>query len=267
MSKTGEKVALITGGSSGVGLATAKKLSALGYTLVISGRDLAKLEEAKKEFPSSAIPPFVIPTDVSEEQQVKQLVEGTIAKFGKIDLVFAAAGVSMRAPFEESKINAIEYLMKVNFFGVLYLLHHSLPFLKKTKGSFVAMSSLTGKRGVPEYSIYGASKFALQGLLDSVRMEVDRDGVHIGVISTGFIDTPLRQRILGGDGKVLTKTPVLPFRLWPLEKCIAVVMKVILKRQRDAIFPGFVRPLLGFDPINFGRMGDRYLINRFGYQK
>jgi len=136
MSKTGEKVALITGGSSGVGLATAKKLSALGYTLVISGRDLAKLEEAKKEFPASAIPPFVIPTDVSEEQQVKQLVEGTIAKFGKIDLVFAAAGVSMRAPFEESKIDAIEYLMKVNFFGVLYLLHHSLPFLKKNKGIF-----------------------------------------------------------------------------------------------------------------------------------
>ncbi len=267
MSKAGEKVALITGGSSGIGLATAKKLSALGYTVVISGRDLAKLEEAKKEFPASAMLPFLIPADVSEEQQVKQLVEETISKFGRIDLVFAAAGVSMRAPFEESKIDAIEYLMKVNFFGVLYLLHHVLPLLKKTKGSFVAMSSLTGKRGVPEYSIYGASKFAIQGLLDSVRMEVDRDGVHIGVISTGFIDTPLRQRILGGDGKVLDKTPVLPFRLWPLEKCIAVVMKVILKRQRDAIFPGFVRPLLGFDPINFGRMGDRYLINRFGYQK
>ena len=244
MSKAGEKVALITGGSSGIGLATAKKLSALGYTVVISGRDLAKLEEAKKEFPASAMLPFLIPADVSEEQQVKQLVEETISKFGRIDLVFAAAGVSMRAPFEESKIDAIEYLMKVNFFGVLYLLHHVLPLLKKTKGSFVAMSSLTGKRGVPEYSIYGASKFAIQGLLDSVRMEVDRDGVHIGVISTGFIDTPLRQRILGGDGKVLDKTPVLPFRLWPLEKCMEVVMKVILKRQRDAIFPGFIIHLL-----------------------
>lgn len=267
MFKAGEKVALITGGSSGIGLATAKKLSALGYTVVISGRDLAKLEEAKKEFPASAIAPFLMPADVSEEQQVKKLVEGTISEFGRIDLVFAAAGVSMRAPFEESKIDAIEHLMKVNFFGVLYLLHHVLPVLKKTKGSFVAMSSLTGKRGVPEYSIYGASKFAIQGLLDSVRMEVDRDGVHIGVISTGFIDTPLRQRILGGDGKVLDKTPVLPFRLWPLEKCIEVVMKVIVKRQRDAIFPGFIRPLLGFDPINYGRMGDRYLRNRFGYQK
>ena len=82
MSKTGEKVALITGGSSGVGLATAKKLSALGYNVVISGRDLPKLEEATKEFPASAIPPFVITVDVSDEQQVKQLVEGTIAKFG-----------------------------------------------------------------------------------------------------------------------------------------------------------------------------------------
>lgn len=267
MSKPGEKVALITGGSSGVGLATAKKLSALGYAVVISGRDLTKLEEAKKAFPVSAIPPLLIPADVSEEHQVKHLVEETIAKFGKIDLVFAAAGVSMRAPFEDSKIDAIEHLMKVNFFGVLYLLHHALPFLKITRGSFVAMSSLTGRRGVPEYSIYGASKFALQGLLDSVRMEVDRDGVHIGVISTGFIDTPLRQRILGGDGKVLAKTPVLPFRLWPLEKCMEVVMKVILKRQRDAIFPGFIRPLLGFDPINYGKMGDRYLRKRFGYQK
>lgn len=267
MSKAGEKVALITGGSSGVGLATARKLSALGYTVVISGRDLAKLQEAKKEFSGSGIPPLLIPADVSEEHQVKKLVDGTISEFGRIDLVFAAAGVSMRAPFEESKIDAIEHLMKVNFFGVLYLLHHALPYIKKTQGSFVAMSSLTGKRGVPEYSIYGASKFALQGLLDSVRMEVDRDGVHIGVISTGFIDTPLRQRILGGDGKVLAKNPVLPFRLWPLEKCMKIVMKVILKRQRDAIFPGFIRPLLGIDPINYGSMGDRYLKGKFGYQK
>lgn len=266
MSKNSEKVALVTGGSSGIGLATAKKLSALGYTVVISGRNLRKLEEAKKEFPASAIPPFLIPTDVSEEQQVKQLVQGTIEKFGRIDLVFAAAGISMRAPFEKSKIDAIEYLMKVNFFGVLYLLHHALPFIKKNQGSFVAMSSLTGKRGVPEYSIYGASKFALQGLLDSVRMEVERDGVHIGIISTGFIDTPLRQQVLGGDGKVLEKTPLLPFRLWPLEKCMNIVMKVILKRQRDAIFPGFIRPLLGFDSINYGKMGDRYLKHKFGYK-
>ena len=81
MSKAEQKVALITGGSSGVGLATAKKLSALGYAVVISARDLPKLEEAKKEFPASAIPPFLITADVKEEQQVKQLVEGTIAKF------------------------------------------------------------------------------------------------------------------------------------------------------------------------------------------
>lgn len=261
-----EKVALITGGSSGIGLDAAKRLSKMGYQVIISGRSLSNLEIAKKEFPDPVRQPLLIPADVSDEQQVRMLVEKTIENYSRVDLVFAAAGISMRAPFVDSKIDAIEHLMRVNFFGVLYLIHHVLPWLKKTRGSFVAMSSLTGKRGVPEYSIYGASKFALQGLLDSIRIEVERDGVHIGVISTGFVDTPLRNRILGGDGKVLENPPPLPFKLWPLEKCMEIVMQVILKRQRDAIFPRFIRPLLGFDPINHGKMGDRYLKRKFGYQ-
>ncbi len=267
MGKNNDKVALITGGSSGIGFGVAQKLATLGYQVVISGKSLAKLESAEKLFSSESKPPFILSCDVSEELQVEQLVKKTVLEFGKIDFIFAAAGISMRAPFEDSKITAIEKLFQINFFGVLYLLHHSLPLLKQSKGSFVAMSSLTGKRGVPEYSVYGASKFALQGLLDSVRLEVARKGVHIGIVATGFVDTPLRNQVLGGDGEILKTAPALPFRLWPLEKCVNMVIDLMLKRKREALLPWFMRALFTIDVMNNGKMGDRFLKGKFGYSE
>ena len=153
--------------------------------------------------------------------------------------------------------------MRVNFFGTLHATHFALPHVKKTKGSLVAVSSLTGKRGIPSYSIYGASKFAIQGLYEALHLEVARHGVHVGVVSPAFVDTPLRDNVLGPDGKPWDLPPPPPFRVWPVEKCVNRILRLIVKRKRQALMPWFTGPLLVIDEILGRVIGDRILTKRF----
>ncbi len=107
----------------------------------------------------------------------------------------------MRGMFADTELTALEHIMRVNFFGTLYPTHFAVPHVKRSRGSLVAISSLTGKRGTPSYAIYGASKFAVRGLYDSLRLELADDGVHVGVVSPGFVDTPLREKVLDASGE------------------------------------------------------------------
>src|SRR6185369_15193561 len=137
--------------------------------------------------------------------------------------------------------------MRVNFFGTLYATYHALPHVKKARGSLVAVSSLVGKRGTPTYSVYGASKFAVQGLYESLRLELAADGVHVGVFSPGHVDTPLRQNVLGPDGKPWDRPPNPPFRVWPVARCVDRLLRLIVKRKAQILLPGIVRPMLALD--------------------
>jgi short-subunit dehydrogenase len=169
----------------------------------------------------------------------------------------------MRTYFENSDLAAMEQVVRVNFLGTLYATHFALPHVKKSKGSLVAMSSLTGLRGIPSYSLYGATKFAVQGLYDSLRLEVGRDGVHVGVVSPGFVDTPLRDHVLGPDGKVWPNPPDPPFRIWPVEKCVDRIVRLIVKRRSRALLPAFAGPLLTLDDMLGRWIGDKILAGKF----
>src|SRR5262249_39581533 len=139
-----------------------------------------------------------------------------------------------------SDLAALERVMRVNFFGTLYATHFALPHIKQTRGSLVALSSLTGLRGVPSYALYGASKFAIQGLYDSLRLELRRDGIHVGVVAPGFVDTPLRERVLAPSGQTWAEPPSPPFRIWPVEKCVDRIIQLIVKRRAQANLPRFM---------------------------
>ena len=197
------------------------------------------------------------------DDEMRQAIENTVAHFGKLDILIASAGLSMRAYFEGSSLEAMERVMRVNFFGVLYATHFALPHVKKTRGSLVAISSLTGKRGIPSYGIYGASKFAIQGLYDALRLELMAEGVHVGVVSPAFVDTPLRDNVLGPDGNPWLTPPPPPFRIWPVEKCVDRVIRLIVKRKRQTLMPWFTGPLLALDEMLGRVIGDRILMNRF----
>jgi NAD(P)-dependent dehydrogenase (short-subunit alcohol dehydrogenase family) len=257
------KTIFVTGASSGIGKAAALRLAGHGAQIALSGRNRDSLEQTCNDIMQAGGAAVVTPADVTDAEQVRQAIETAVAHFGKLDILLASAGLSMRAYFEGCKLEALERVMRVNFFGTLYATHYALPHVKKTRGSLVAISSLTGKRGIPSYGIYGASKFAIQGLYESLALELARDGVHVGVVSPAFVDTPLRENVLGPDGKAWDQPPPPPFRVWPVEKCVDRIIRLIVKRKRQAIMPWFAGPLLTFDEMLGRVIGDRILMRNF----
>jgi NAD(P)-dependent dehydrogenase (short-subunit alcohol dehydrogenase family) len=258
-----DKVALITGGSSGIGRATALRLAGYGTKIAVAARNQAALEQVVQEATALGTQALAVPTDVSDADQCRRAVEHVVERFSRLDLLICSAGLSMRGYFDGSDLDALERVMRVNFFGTLYTTHFALPHIKQTRGSLVALSSLTGLRGVPSYALYGASKFAIQGLYDSLRLELRPDGVHVGVVAPGFVDTPLRERVLRPDGHRWTKPPPPPFRIWPVEKCVDRIIRLIVKRRAQANLPAFMGPLLWLDQIVACWIGNLILRYKF----
>lgn len=255
-----DKVFLITGASSGIGRALALRLAGHGARVALASRNTTALAEVAQVAGTHAL---AVPTDVTAAEECRRAVEATVGHFGRLDGLVCSAGVSMRAYFAGSDLAALEKVMRVNFFGTLYCTYYAVPHVKKTRGSLVAVSSLTGKRGIPSYAVYGASKFAIQGLYEALRLELRRDGVHVGIISPGFVATPLRENVLGPDGRPWAEPPPPPFRVWPVEKCVDRIVRLIVKRRRQALLPAFTGPLLWLDEIVARTIGDTILRVKF----
>jgi len=253
------KVVLITGGSSGIGRATALRLAGFGAKLSLAARTKAALDDVVRAAEGLGAQGIAIETDVTNTEDCRRAVDETVARFGRLDILVYSAGLSMRAYFAGSDLAAMERVMRVNFFGTLYATHFALPHIKQSRGSLVALSSLTGLRGIPSYGIYGASKFAVRGLYESLRLELKRDGVHVGVVAPGFVDTPLRQNVLGPDGKAWTTPPEPPFRIWPVEKCVDQIIRLIVKRRSQINLPWFMGPLFWLDEIVVRWIGNMIL--------
>jgi NAD(P)-dependent dehydrogenase (short-subunit alcohol dehydrogenase family) len=238
-------------------------MARLGARVAAASRNTAALLELAKEIDSNGGQAFAVPTDVTDPAQCHKAVESAVQQFGRLDVLICSAGVSMRSDFEHSSLEAMERVVRVNFLGTVYATYFAIPHVKKSRGSLVAISSLTGLRGVPSYGIYGASKFAVQGLYESLRMELGRSGVHVGTVSPGFVDTPLRDHVLGADGAVMTKPPDPPFRVWPVEKCVKRIIRLVVKRRRQALLPAFTGPLMTLDDMLGRWIGDWILAWRF----
>jgi dehydrogenase/reductase SDR family protein 7B len=257
------KVVLITGGSSGIGRATALRLAGHGARVAVAARTRAALDEVVREVQARGSEGLALPTDVTDAGACREAVEATAARWGKLDVLVCSAGLSLRALFADCTPEVMERVFRVNFFGTLYPTSCAIPHVRRTRGSLVAVSSLTGLKGTPSYALYGASKFAVQGLYDALRLELASDGVHVGVVSPGFVDTPLRDHVLGPDGQVWPEPPPPPFRIWPVDKCVDRIERLLVKRKRQALLPAFVGPLLALDHFLGGRLGDWILGRRF----
>ncbi|GIW82694.1 MAG: oxidoreductase [Gemmatales bacterium] len=263
MRQFNNKVVLITGGSSGIGQATALRLASFGARVAVAARNQDALDATVARIAERGGTGLAIQTDVTIAEQCRNAVAKTVERFGQLDILICSAGLSMRAYFEDSELPAMEQVVRVNFFGTLYATHFALEHVKKQRGSLVSISSLTGKRGIPSYAIYGASKYAIQGLYDALRLELRKDGVHVGVVSPGFVDTPLRTNVLGPDGRPWSNPPPPPFRIWPVEKCVDRIVWLIARRKRQALIPWFTGPLLVLDHLLGDRIGDFILARKF----
>lgn len=227
------KVIVVTGASSGIGRALARELASMGAKLSLAARRTELLEELRAELPGTEI--LIQTTDVSREEDCRALIEATIERFGQIDVLINNAGISMRAAFEDVDLKVIRQLMEVNFYGTVYCSKFALPYLLKTKGSLVGVISIAGYVGLPGRTGYSASKFAIRGFLDTVRIENLKKGLHVLVAAPGFTASEVRKVALTNDGTQQGETPRDESKMMSSEECARHIVGAIKKRKRELI--------------------------------
>ncbi len=232
------KTYLVTGASAGIGEALAVAYASKRNNVVLAARDEAALARVAEKCERAGGKALVVKTDVTDPEQCKRMVDETVKTFGGLDVLVANAGMSMWARFDEiTDITVFERLMKVNYLGTVYSAYYALPELKKSRGLLVGISSLTGKTGVPTRSAYGATKHAMQGFLDALRIEVKASGVDVLVVSPGFVRTDIRAKALGPDGKPREESPRAEETddTMTLEECTSIIVRAMDARKRDVV--------------------------------
>lgn len=231
-----DKVVVITGASSGIGRELAYRMTEQGAKLSLAARDVERLGAVGTECGKRGGQAIVVPTDVAEQAQCESLIRNTVETFGGIDILVNNAGVSMWAYFEEiTDLSIFEKIMRVNYFGSVYCTYYALPHLKAARGQIVAVSSLTGKNGVPTRSGYAASKHAMVGFFDTLRIELADDDVAVTMIYPDFVATETRIRAFGLDGKPLGQSPVREKEIMSVEECVNLMLPAIQKRKRELV--------------------------------
>jgi NAD(P)-dependent dehydrogenase (short-subunit alcohol dehydrogenase family) len=231
-----ENVAVITGASSGIGLELARRLAAEGAWLALGARSAEALETATEECRGLGGRCIAVRTDVALQSDCRELIDRAAAEYGRIDTLICNAGASMWTRFDElADPELLAPLMQVNYMGSVYCAFHALPHLKRTRGRIVGVSSLTGKYGVPTRSGYSASKHAMAGFFDSLRVELMECGVTVTMVYPGFVDTPIRERAIGPDGKPLTRAPAYESSAMSADECARLTLDAAARRRRELV--------------------------------
>ncbi|RZM15865.1 MAG: SDR family oxidoreductase, partial [Pedobacter sp.] len=201
------KVVIITGASSGIGLALANEMAKKGASLVLAARQYVTLCEITAELEKKyQIRAIAVQTDVSKEDDCESMVVQALHAFGKIDVLINNAGLSMRALFKDTELSVLKNLMDVNFWGTVYCTKYALPEILKTKGTIVGVSSIAGFRGLPGRTGYSSSKFAMNGFIESLRTELLQTGVNVLLACPGFTTSNIRVAALSAEGKAHGET-------------------------------------------------------------
>ncbi|HSD65697.1 MAG TPA: SDR family oxidoreductase [Vicinamibacteria bacterium] len=227
------RVVVVTGASQGIGKALCLELAGQRPKLVLAARDAAALAAAEEECRARGAETLVVPTDVSDEAACRSLVERTVERFSGVDALVNNAGVGMLARFEDvTDLSLYERLMRVNYLGSVYPTFYALPHLKRSRGQVVAVSSLVGLTGVPMRTAYAATKHAQIGFFDSLRVELRGTGVSVTVIAPYFVQSEIRRRSPGPDGRTVAASPVRESEVMSAEECARRVVRAMERRQR-----------------------------------
>lgn len=230
-----DKIVIITGASSGIGKACAEKFGSAGARVVITGRNEKKLFQVAQSLTAQEIDNLPIVADVSIEEDNKKVVEATLNKYGRIDILINNAGISMRALFTDLELAVFKKVMDINFYGTVYATKYCLPYILVSKGSIIGISSINGYRGTPARTAYTASKYAMQGFLESLRTEVMKRGVHVLVACPGFTSSNIRNSALLADGQPQGESPREEEKMMSAEEVAARILKATQQRKRDLV--------------------------------
>ena len=233
-----DKVIVITGASSGIGLASAKLFGSLGARVVMAARSVEKMQELAPQVSPDPDRVLCVRADVSVEDDCRRLVEETVARFGGIDILVNNAGLSMRAMFKDLDLKVIHKLMDVNFWGTVNCTKYALPWLLKSKGSVVGVISIAGYSALPARTGYSSSKYAIRGFLDTLRIEHLKDGLNVLVFAPGYTSSNVRNAALTADGSAQGETPLDEGRLMSAEAVALRLAKALRHRRSQVILTG-----------------------------
>lgn len=230
-----DKVVIITGASSGIGLALVYECASRGAKIVMAARNIEKINALVKSLTDKSVESIAVGTDVALEEDCKMLIDKAIERFGKIDILINNAGISMRALFEDVDLSVLKRLMDVNFWGTVYCSKYALPYLLKTKGSIAGVSSIAGFKGLPARTGYSASKFAIHGFLETLRTENLKKDLHVLIACPGFTASNIRNTALTKDGTVQGDSPLKEENLMSAEEVARHISNAIVNRKRTLV--------------------------------
>jgi len=237
-----DQVVIVTGASTGIGKSLALQLAGQGAKVVVAARRVERLEQAAEECHQRGGKALVVPTDVSDESQCKELVEKTITTFGRLDMLVNNAGLAVIARLEDySNLTLFKHTIDVNFYGAVYCTYYALQYLKQSNGRIVAVSSLGGKMQAPYNSAYVSSKFAMHGFFDSLRIELIRHGVSVTIICPYWVVTGFHEAQLDKDG--VPRGPrgrgIYTEKMMTADRCAGIILQAAYKRKRELMMgPG-----------------------------
>ena len=256
------KVVVITGASSGIGKACAEYFARKGSKVVLAARNLEKLRAVTQELKDKNYEIHYLQADVSIESDCQALIQESISKYQKIDVLINNAGISMRAILNDMEVSVIKKVMDINFYGMVYCTKYALPYLLQTQGSVVGVSSIAGYKGLPARTGYSASKFAMHGFLESLRIENLKNNLHVLIACPGFTASNIRNVALDKYGTHQAESPREEQKMMTAEEVAHHLYYSVLKRQNSLVL-SLNGKLTVFLNKLFPKLVDKLVFNHF----
>lgn len=226
------KTVVVTGASSGIGRGLAEVFARQGANVVLGARHEDQLQAVVEAIRSEGGRAAYSVCDVTKESDCEALVQCAVREFGGVDVLVCNAGISMRALFDEVELKVLHRLMDVNFWGTVNCVKHALPYIRRSRGSVVGVSSVAGIHGLPGRTGYSASKYAMTGFLETVRIENLKRGVHVMIACPGFTASNVRFSALTADGSQQGETPREEGKMMTAEEVARIIARGVRKRKR-----------------------------------
>ncbi len=257
------KVVAVTGGSDGIGKALVDALIPLGAKVATCSRSQEKLYDLQVRHSGKYLHTFV--ADVSNFNDCKNFIDSTINDFGGIDILINNAGISMRSLLKDVEIDVIKKVMEINFYGTLYCTKLALDSIIARKGTVVGVSSIAGFRGLPGRSGYSASKFAVNGFLESIRTELKDSRVNVMWVCPGFTTSNIRNVALNSKGQSQGESPMDEGKMMSADECARHILRAIEKRKRTLVLTFTGRRTVFINKF-FPGLADK-LVKKFFFKK
>lgn len=227
------RTVLITGASTGIGRALALELAQQGAQLALNARDAERLGQTADQCAAAGAAVLALPGDVTVPALCREIVAQTLERFRRLDVLVNNAGMTMWARFDAlADLAPLERLLAVNYLGAAHATAAALPYLKNSRGLIVAVASIAGLTGVPERTGYAASKHAMVGFFESLRIELKGSGVDVTIVAPDFVKSELHKGALGADGRPLGSSPMDEPRIMTSEECARLIVRAMSRRQR-----------------------------------